>query len=367
MTFCVGEITFSDWKSLPFQDGWTDTFIFRMSARACLPPSDYARLIRRMIAPVQRVRRSASIWVQVEWPGDWYAAEVRRTLKGTQLPVAVTRGEELDWLDFSFRPWLGVTPSPPPPIVEDKPRPVSQESLKCLQALGRMVKGNEQEIASLAGLPFSTVQTLLPQLQKDRLTIYKVGRKILRKKSEPVQMDEFPSWHLTRPGLSLALRSWGVPCNVRFPSRLERNLHQIGSNHRHIARIWPAWLKAAWPQAEIWTGWSEVGFPGFSVIPDGLAWGQVQGYEALFWLEVGDEHKAKDKIIEDMAKRLGQAILLSERTRIWMVFVHLGPHWVHEVARWACVKLPINLAVAMGDWRRFGKLPIIEWGKLTGL
>ena len=367
MTVCIGKITFSDWKSLQFADGWTDTFIFRMSALTCLPPADYAKLIRRMATPIQRLRRSASIWVQVDGLGEWYAAEVRRTLKGLKLPFAVTREDELDWLDFSFRPWLGVAPSTPPPIVEDKPSRVSQESLLCLQALGRMVKGNEQEVASLAGLSVSTVQTLLLQLQRDRLAIYKVGRKILRKKSELVQMDLFPLWHPTRPGLSLALRSWGVPRNVLFPSRLERNLYQVGSKHRHIARIWPAWLKAAWPQAEIWTGWSEVGMPGFSVIPDALAWGQVGGYESLFWLEVGDEHKSKDRIIEDTAKRLGQAIQLSERTGVWMVFAHLGPHWVHEAARWACVKLPLNLAVAMGDWRRFGKLPILEWGKLTGL
>jgi len=78
---CPAGSLFSDWKSLPFQGGWTDTFIFRMSALACLPPADYGKLIGQLAAPVQRLRRSASIWVQVDGPGDWYAAEVRRTLK----------------------------------------------------------------------------------------------------------------------------------------------------------------------------------------------------------------------------------------------------------------------------------------------
>jgi hypothetical protein len=283
------------------------------------------------------------------------------------LPIAVTRGEELDWMDFSFRPWLGITPPPTPPTMEDKSCLLPQEAMLCLQALGRMVKGNEQEIAYLAGLSVKTVKSLLPQLQKDRFTIYKIGRKILWKKSKSDQMDLFPSWHLTGLGLSLVLRSWGVPPNIRFPSRHERNLYQVGSKHRHIARIWPDWLRTAWPEVEIWSGWSEVGISGFSVIPDALAWGLVRGSESLFWLEVGDEHKSKDKIIEDMAKRVGQAIQLSERTGVRVVFAHLGPHWVHEAARWACVKLPMNLAVAMGDWRSFGKLPLIEWGKLTGL
>ena len=35
-------MTFSDWVSLPFQDGWTDTFIFRIDAQACIPPFEFA-------------------------------------------------------------------------------------------------------------------------------------------------------------------------------------------------------------------------------------------------------------------------------------------------------------------------------------
>ncbi|MBK8417460.1 hypothetical protein [Candidatus Villigracilis saccharophilus] len=39
MTVRIGNITFSDWTSLHFEDGWSDTFILRVSALACLPPS----------------------------------------------------------------------------------------------------------------------------------------------------------------------------------------------------------------------------------------------------------------------------------------------------------------------------------------
>ena len=38
MTVRIGNMTFSDWVSLPFEGGWTDTFIFRIDAQACLPP-----------------------------------------------------------------------------------------------------------------------------------------------------------------------------------------------------------------------------------------------------------------------------------------------------------------------------------------
>ncbi len=352
----IGKVVFSDWKSLPFQGGWTDTFIFRMSALACLPPWDYASLIRRMAAPVRKLRRSASIWVQVDAPGKWYAAEVRTALKGLALPMAVTGKDELDWLDFSYRPWLGVAPCPPPPITGDDQCPVSEESLLCLQALGRMKKGLDDEIASLAGFSVPVTQVLLADLQKRRLAVFKIGRKILRDKSRPAPRDPFPSWHLRRPGLSLALRRWGVPRNLSFDEREEENLYQICSRHRRVARLWPAWLKAAWLQAEIWTGWSEVQIPRLSAVPDALAWGRVQGQETLFWLEVGENHKKGDDIAGDVGKRLRQAIQLASRTGVRLVFAVLAPPWVRQQARWACTRLPANVAVAMGDWRRFGEL-----------
>ena len=126
--------------------------------------------------------------------------------------------------------------------------------------------------------------------------------------------------------------------------------------------MWTSWLKSAWPQAEIWTGWSEVRIPGLSVIPDGLALGRIQGYETLFWLEVGDDHKDRDQITEITTKRLDQARELCEWTGIRLVYVQLSTNWVHESARWACVDLPSEVAVILGDSRRFGELPVLEWG-----
>lgn len=365
MTVRIGDMTFSDWDSLPFRDGWTDTFIFRISARACLPPFDYAPLLKRIVAHTRRKRSSASIWVQVDSPGEWFVKEVFRSLKGLRLPYAVTGGDQPpDFLDFSLRPWLGHIPSPRPPEVEEEPLPVSREALSCLQALGRMKKGNEQEVASLAGLPFDVVKSLLPELEAKKLTTYKHGQRDRRDKSKPAQMDLFPSWHLTRKGLSLALRSWGAPRNTAFNSRVEENRYQIGSEHRTVARVWPAWLKSAWSQADIWTGWSELGIPGLSVIPDGLAWGRIQGYETLFWLEVGDEHKSKKEIETNTGTRLQEALKLSRRTGMRLVYTQLSTNWVHEAARWACVNLEPDVAVAMGDQKRFGELPVIEWGNM---
>ncbi len=360
----IGKVVFSDWKSLPFQGGWTDTFIFRMSALSCLPPFAYASLIRRMAAPVRKLRRSASIWVQVDAPGKWYAAEVRRSLRGLQLPVAITCSEELEWTDFSYRPWLGVTPCPPPPFVKEPPA-ASGDEILVLQALARMVKGDEQEIAALAGLPAPTVAAVLRDLEGHELAVFRISKKILRDRSRPAQLDLFRSWHLTRRGLSLALRSWDVPSNLPFAARLERNLYQVGSEHRHLARLWPAWLKAAWPQAQVWTGWSEVRIAGVSVVPDALAWGRVGKHETLFWLEVGEEHKARWEIVADISRRLRYAAALADRTGVRLMFLLLAPRWVCEEARWACQRLPPSVGVVMNNWGIRDQRTRFEWTALS--
>lgn len=366
MTVRVGKVTFSDWVSLPFQNGWTDTFIFRIDARACLPPFCYEEPLRRMSSHTNRKRPGASLWVQVDAPGEWFMLEVRRSLKGLALPYAVTlAGKTPDWLDFSRPPRLFHFPLPRPPAVDESHAPVSLEELRCLQALGRMEKGNEHEVGSLAGLPVDVTKSLLANLEEKELVIYKTSPRIRRGKSRLTQMDLFPLWHLRSKGLSLALRSWEIPKGIEFTSRKEENLQQIGYEHRHISRVWSAWLKSAWPHAEIWTGWSEVRIPEISVIPDGLTWGRIQGYETLFWLEVGDDHKDRDQITEITTKRLDQARKLCDRTGARLVYAQLSKNWVHEAARWACVNLPKEVTVVMGDKRKFGALPASEWGRVT--
>ncbi len=364
MTVRICDMTFSDWISLPFQDGWSDTFIFRIDAQACLPPFEFGPLLKRMAAHTFSKRSSASLWVQVDAPGEWYAAEVIRSLKGSALPFVVTRaGITPNFIDFSFRPPLLYSQSQPPPIVDDKKQSISLEELKCLQALGRMVKGSEQEVASLAGLPVDITVDLLDSLKAKKLAVHKISPKIKRDKSKPEQLDLFPLWHLESKGLSIALRSWGVPIGLDFKNRMEENLQQIGTPHRQISRNWSEWLKSAWPHAEIWTGWSEVCLPEVSVLPDGLAWGRIQGFETLFWLEVGDEHKSKKQIVEITQKRLAEALEFCRKTGIRLVYAQLSPKWVNNIARWASTNLPENAAVVMGNRKKFGELPVVEWGK----
>ncbi len=154
-----------------------------------------------------------------------------------------------------------------------------------------MENGLTDEIAPLAGLQPGIVEELLAGLE---------GRELVYREVPAI-------WQIRKKGVSASLRSWSILKKLSFPEWLEEHCRQIGSDHHHIARLWPAWLRAAWPAVEIWSGWSEVRIPESSVIPDALAWGRIQGYETLFWLDVGDEHKSSGKIADITARRLSQA------------------------------------------------------------
>jgi hypothetical protein len=365
MTVRVCDVTFSDWVSLPMEGKWSDTFIFRISSQACLPPFAYGPLIKRIVAHLRRKRACASIWVQVDAPGDWFGVEVQRSLQGLRLPFAVTgSGEGVDYFKFSAPPVLSYSPLPHPPTVDEHLPSVSAEELKCLQAIGRMGKGYADEIASLSGLSQAETDQALEELKQRDLAAYELSAQVQFRLTRSTQMDLFLLWSITPKGLSLALRSWGVPKGIEFTSRLEKNRRQIGFRHRHIARLWPAWLQAAWPQAEIWAGWSEVRIPKCSVIPDGLAWGRIHGFETLFWLEVGDAHKSRQEIIHTTKTRLAAALKYCKETGMWLVYTQLSSPWVHNAVAEACVSLPEWVAVVLGDHRQFGVLPVVEYCKV---
>jgi hypothetical protein len=272
-------------------------------------------------------------------------------------------GEVPTYENFSLPPVLSYSRLPDPRLVDVKLLKVTTDELRCLQALGRMIKGQADEIASLAGLSEDTAEATLASLQERRMVEYRIGTRILRGKSIPSQPDPVFLWHLKSLGLSTALRSWGVSKGIDFKARQERHQVQIGYRHRHIARLWPAWLKIAWPQAEIWAGWSEVRIPGTSVIPDGLAWGRLHDHEVLFWLEVGDDHKSRKKIMNSTRARLATALKYCKGTGIWLVYAQLSTPWVNDAVAEACVGLPEWAAVVLGNYRQFGELPVAELGR----
>ena len=205
----MGPLVFAGWRSLPLGGGWSDTFVFRLSAEAGLPPGDYAHPLRRMAARLARLRPGASLWIPVEAPGDWFAGEVRQSLRGLPLAVALTRGQAAPPLlsDFSFCPGLFRAPAPQPPSAPDlRDAVLSLQEVRALRVLARVEAAFTAEVASLAGMSLPTARGALRALWSRRLV-------------ERQGYASFPVWKVRRSGVSAALRSWGLPPGVAFPAR----------------------------------------------------------------------------------------------------------------------------------------------------
>lgn len=362
MAVRLGDVTFSDWVSLKHEGGYTDTFIFDIDALNGLPPFRYRPLLQRLVAELDKKRPGASLWIRVTSPGEWYLMEVKRSMtRGLSIPYVVTTKDNTpDYRSFSFGPRL-FSSSFPPPKVDDEISHISCEELKCLQVLARIRKGTDNEIASLAGLPETIAYEVLQELQKKKMVIFKLGEVIQKDKSKPKIMDPYPMWHPRRSGVSIALRSWGASEGVDFSGVKELNPDKICTPHRNISRIWISWLRAAYPRAEIWTGWSETKLPGIAFYPDALAWGRIQGYETLFWLEVGDDHKKRTFIEAVTRRRLKASIKFSRKTGVRLVYAQISPGWVQEAAGWSFTNLPPGTAIVKGNSKIFGNLSLVEW------
>ena len=345
----VGSLAFAEWHSLPLGRGWSDTFVFPLSAQAGLPPKDYAQPLRRMARQLAELRPGASLWVPVQAPGGgWYAEEVRQALRGLPLAVAVTQGSgSLPHLGyFSFCPGLFHTPSPCPPAAPDlEPSDLSLQEVQALRVLARLETAYTAEVASLSGVSLPTARQALWGLT-DRRLVERQGQ------------QAFPIWKVRRTGVSLALRSWGLPPGVAFPARRERSA--AGQRHRRTARIWPAWLRGAWPQADIWIGWSEVALGRLR--PDALAWGMLSGRETLFWLEVESGKASRQALRGKIIRRFEQALHYARRFSLPLVFALLAPAWVRQAVVGGFVGLPGEAVVVLGDWMSFGVLPAPRWG-----
>ena len=377
----VGTSVFPGWISIEYPPaGWTDTFIFRMSSSAGLPPDAYAEAVKKLTWQLKRLHHgAASVWVQIDGPGRWYAREVRRYLKGASISIAVTSSmvEQPNSTDFWPPPPTSKVPSPPPPQAREwYLGDLSQNELACLRVLDRLQEGYTSEVAALAGLELDTTSKSLRKLVEREFATLIVdpgGPTVLRQIASVgnrsfsrvnfVQKKCYPLYKISQKGTSIALRSWWLPPGYYFPERWECRTPADG-RHRKVLRKWPAWVRKAWPHAEVWSGWSEVYLKGLDATPDALAWGCLDGLETLFWLEVESGHRSTSKLIQVINRRLNQAEAYAKSMRVHLAFVLLAMPWVQNAAGEALVGIQEHAAIVTGDWREFGHLPIPEWGKL---
>jgi hypothetical protein len=367
MPYRVGEMIFPDWFREYFNSKrCTDTFVIPISSRDGLPPDNFADLIRQFGTPLYNLRPTASLWVQVDAPGLWYPLEIRRRLTGMAVPVAVSRTtSRLIFRDFDR---FSITEKMPAPQFERTVQiPLEAPALDCVKVLARLGSGLTDEIASLAGIGIVRTESALDELERKGY-VYHMPPGGHHKKHTDLHpySDARPYWKINRLGTVSALRSWGIPSGFRGSPRLE-SYRKAGFRHQHVARMWPAWLNEALPHAEIWSGWSEIYLPDAHVTPDGLAWGKLYGRETLFWLEVESGHKSTERVLTQIRRRFRAATDYVVRRKMRLVFALLAMPWVQNATRLAFEDMHPDVAVVIADWKSFGHLPVIDWGRARPL
>lgn len=382
MAVRVGKAVFDDHVSIELDPGrWTDTFVLPVRHDRGLPPWDYAEVVKTVVKPLLEFRRGASLWFPVSDPGSWYYEEVKFALRHFPIPLAVTLGrDQLPVLsDFSKTPPLYNMPCQGGAPTE-KPNAfyLSDNALSCLFVMARLTAAYTSEVASGCLMSDTTCRMALWELEKAGYVEYhpcdpyidshlisaqRLSSQGLhnRKGEEPR-----PYWRIRRPGLSAALRAWGIPPDAEFVRRTERN-RLLDSTHRRRSRQWPAWLRKALPHADIFAGWSEVGISQLRTNPDALVWGKIHGVETWFWLEVESGKSSRKLILDKTVTRWLKATEYTRAVGVHLVFVFLAMPWVRDAARLAFADVPVHSAVIVADWGRnnFGRLPYPKWGEVV--
>jgi hypothetical protein len=384
MAIRVGPAIFENHVSIEVIPGkWTDTFIFPVRHDMALPPWSYAEVVKKVIRPLRKLRRGASLWVPVLTPGKWYFEETKYALRKASIAVAVTQDLELPRiLDFSSPPGIYDVPcqggEPDDPLVAVD---LKKNALRCLLKMACFTAAFSSEIACSLMIAEGTSRRALKTLvargyveyhpndgnMDSHLVEAKASRTGgSRRKSTMWNGDHFPYWKIKRQGVSAALRAWGVPIGTGFDQRLEKN-RLLNSLHRRRSRQWPQWVRLGLPHATIYTGWNEVSIPGIRARPDALAWGKIHGVETLFWLEVESGSVASWCIEERTSIRWERATNYAQAAGVHLVFVLLGQPWVQEAARRAFKDVPPTCAAIVSSWNRldFGRLPFPKWGEVV--
>ena len=337
------------WQPVQHDRHWLDVFQYPISAQDGLPPTAQLEVIREIARRLVKVRPRAGVWVSVSSPGRWYLNELRR-LRYTYPPIAIMpTGEKPALNDFSSIPFHQETLSPPTfPLSRFEADQLSQKAhteLTVLRTAARLGKASAKEIAAQSGISRAYASRMLVGLEQNSLV-------------ERAFVGKYAGWEITRQGVVMTHRSWNIPPGVSFAS-FRREQRYAGYRHRQVARLWPAWLKAAF-RMEIWSAWSEPSLrPGY---PDSLVWGFWLGQEMLFWLEVDAGKKSQDQLRRIYAWRWEQASFYAKQHKLPIIFSVLAKPWVLSVIRPVFRELPHEMAVLLQDWRDFGHLPMPNFG-----
>jgi len=351
-TVRVGNAVFHGHFTPNWGDGVGDVFVLHALPGSGLPPWLWGKGVTAAGKVLFQKRPTACIWLRVppvEETGRWWREMLIRSLGATPVPVAVGSGDAPPAPErFSF-PVRRVRSSLPAGKLNDKYPDLPPAATAVLGVMARIGEGYTAEIASLALASLPTARKALRKLANAGLVMQKT-------------QSRWPYWEITRKGVSLALRMWGVPKGARFQVRTERKT-RTAYRHRRVSRLWNAWLQKA--GYTVLGGWSEVLLPGArGFAPDALAWGRVGEYETLFWLEVEGGHKSRRQIAAKAEKRLLVAQGFARMYNMHLVFALLGIPWAVEAAQRGMTRIEPFTAVLLGDWNAFGRLPKVVWGRI---
>lgn len=345
--------------------GWLDLFRYPVNSRDGLPPSARVDAILGVMKQLKKYRRSPSLWVTVDSPGNWYITELKFALFGNRQPIAITAVGQ----DPSFSSFLGhpaIYPAKPGAptfrvaVFDEFSMPQKERAkLQIVRALVRMSIAGTKEIASTAGYSLTYMRKLLPELVQEGYVRY-------HEKEIEEKRIKAPAWEIRRLGIQYAHQSWNIPNNLRFKGlRMEQKY--AGQKHRKMARMWWAWLKETYgSDYEIWQTWTELSIA--NTHPDALAWGSYNGVETLAWLEVESGKKSGERIVKDMMHRYGQAKSMAQEHDVQMIFAILGQQWVLKyLQNQGFFLIPWNIALILENWRNIGYLSKPIFGEFNSM
>jgi hypothetical protein len=357
----VDDLLFDGWYRHAVAGGFTDTFELYIDALCGLPPHDYAQALETIGRRLGRLRPRASLWFRVHnLRGRWYLEALRDGLQNTGVSFAVTPFEEkFDPLRFTFWPVADRVPSPKPPeyLPEEPYWGWVRSKRLMLQAMARLGRAYTREVASMVQLGRTQAYNLLVSLEQEGW----VERMVLE--------DGYDYWQIRRKGLSAALRLWRIPPGQDFEERHEREnpqaTHHLGrvSKHNRTKRLWRDWLMSASfrSQVVIYAVWSEVALP-VNTICDALAWGEYEGRETLFWLEVLSSKKNRENLRYDVVSKSNAVAAYLGMYGVPIILAFLGQKWTLGALGGVFGRIPKEIAVIAAPWTHFGRLPTPKWG-----
>lgn len=345
------------WTALEISSGaFADTFAFPVSHQMGLPPGEVARLVYAAIRGLAEWRPRIALWVPVVGApspeAEWFRQAIYKRLWGVVTkPYAVTDGRRPQLRDFSYPParshsTAAALPAEAPRILTYTPR-----QQQALLVLARLRTATTAEVAAHLVLSNRQALRLLNALADDDC--------LERTTQEETKYD---AWSITRRGVLIARRGWGIPPGVTFAGGRERT--NSSNRHRRTARLWPNWLRDAYPDAEIWAGWSEPrGLSTGGHQADALAWGSYRGHETVFWLEVESGKRSRAELRRNMEYRLTEITMKYAGYQV--VIGMLSMPWAARAVLPVLTEISPHVAVVLEDWKNVGSLPRPAFGEVT--